>query len=72
MGIDVCVRVGRRISSLRIAKGMPQVVLAELSGIERSNLSKIENGRQEPGLRTLYRIALALNVSMAQLLEGVN
>jgi transcriptional regulator with XRE-family HTH domain len=71
MAIDICVRVGRRIRQIRTGKGISQVALAGLAGLERSNLSRIENGKAEPGLRTLRDISKALGVGLLDLLSGV-
>jgi transcriptional regulator with XRE-family HTH domain len=72
MAIDVCVRVGRRIRYLRSTRGISQLTLAGLSGLSRVNLSRIENGKAEAGLRTLHRIAGALNVKLGELMSTVD
>lgn len=69
---DLCVRLGRRIASLRSKKGLSQDVLAGLSAISRVNLSRIENGRAEAGIRTLHRIAAALGITLHDLLSGLD
>lgn len=46
---------------------MAQEDLAAAAGIERANLSRLENGRAEAGIRTLYRIAQALGVRLSEL-----
>jgi len=69
--IDICTKTGRRIRSLRSAKGMSQESLAGLANLGRINLSRIENGKAEPGLRTLGNIARALDISLSELLEGI-
>lgn len=65
--MDICIRVGRRIRYLRTRKGIPQVVLADRAEVTRPNLSRIENGKIEPGLRTLERISKALDVTLVEL-----
>jgi transcriptional regulator with XRE-family HTH domain len=50
---------------------MTQEILSGMAGISRANLSLIENGKAEPGLRTLVNIARAMNVTVSELLEGV-
>jgi len=71
MAVDICVRVGRRIQAMRAERAMYQVDLAEMAGLTRKSLSSIENGKAEPGLRTLAAIAKALDVSLVELLAGV-
>ena len=57
-----------KIKEVRIRKQLSLSQLAKLSGINRSNLSKIENGKNQPTLQTLTRIAEALKVSVRSLL----
>lgn len=67
-GQDICATVGRRIAQLRTARGMTQQVLADLAGIERSHLARLELGEREAGLRMLEKIADALGVATRDLL----
>ena len=68
---DICKVVGQRIRQLRDERGISQEVLAGLADIDRSNISRIESGRAEPGLRTVQRIAAALGVKLTDLLSGL-
>lgn len=72
MGIDVCTRVGRRIRYLRSVRGISQTVLADRAAISRINLSRIENGKAEAGLRTIANLARAMDMKMAELLDGID
>lgn len=56
--------VGIRISELRNAKGMTQEELAEVSGVDRTNISKIENGIYNVSIAILSKIAAALNCTV--------
>lgn len=67
-GEDICVRVGKRIEALRAKRGWTQQVLADLAGVERSHLARLEAGEREAGLRMLEKIADALSVSAKSLL----
>jgi transcriptional regulator with XRE-family HTH domain len=58
-----------RIRRLRAAKGWSQERLAEEAGMHRTYLGGIETARRNPSLRNLIRIALALEVRIAQLFE---
>lgn len=71
MAVDVCVKLGRRIRSLRNERGIYQADLAEKAGISRITLSRIENGRMDPGFRIVAKLARALGVSLADLMEGI-
>ena len=57
-----------KIKEIRIKKNLSQSELARLSGMDRSNLNKIENGKKQPTLQTLNKIAGALRVSVKSLL----
>lgn len=48
------------IGELRKAAGLTQAELAHLSGVDQSNISKIERGNMRPMLDTACRIAAAL------------
>ena len=60
--------IGMRIRRLRKAKGFTQETLAELSGIEPSNISHIERGATKLSLPTLVSIANALGVTADDIL----
>lgn len=60
--------VGAVIASYRVRKGVTQEVLSGLSDIGRTHLSAIERGERKPTLETLYRISLALDVKMSDLI----
>lgn len=62
--------IGTRIRELRRARGWTQARLAELSGIEPSNLSHIERAATKLSLPTLVAIANALEVSLDELVCG--
>ena len=59
--------IGKRIRELRKKKGLTQVVLAELSGVEPSNISHIERAATKLSLPTLIHIANALEVTLDEL-----
>jgi transcriptional regulator with XRE-family HTH domain len=60
-------QVGQRIVFLRKQRGMSQQDLAYRIGMEKSNLSVIENGKSNPQVLTLVRIASALGVQARDL-----
>lgn len=57
-----------RIKEVRLARGRSQQDLAEVAGVTRQAIGKIENGLSTPGGDVLVRIAHYLGVSSAYLL----
>jgi DNA-binding XRE family transcriptional regulator len=68
---DVEQEVGRRIKALRQGKGITQDELAEIAGVNRVHLYRIETGRQSMTLRTLKIIADALGVRVRDLVKNL-
>ena len=63
--------VGENIKAIRKKKGITQKKLGELCGIAESNIRKYENGKQNPKIETIDKIASALGVSIAQIKEDI-
>ena len=63
--------VGRRIKQIRENKGLAQLdVAVRMEGnIDATNISRIESGRTNPTIYTLFRISQALEVSISDLLS---
>jgi transcriptional regulator with XRE-family HTH domain len=62
-------KLGERIQLLRKEKGWTQKDLAYRIGMEVSNLSVIENGKSNPQVLTIARIAGALEIEPKDLLS---
>jgi transcriptional regulator with XRE-family HTH domain len=63
--------LGKRIVSARKANNMSQERLATDSGIDRSHMGFIEQGRRKPTLSTLFKIVKTLGISLEQLFKGL-
>ena len=63
--------IGNRIAEIRLARGLNQDELAELSTLSRISIARYETGKIEPGAKALGRIADALEVSTDVLLGRV-
>ncbi|WP_313635774.1 helix-turn-helix transcriptional regulator [Empedobacter sp.] len=63
--------VGKKIQQIRLSKGLTQVdLVGKIEGeIDTTNISRIEAGRTNPTIFTLYRIANALEVSLSEIVE---
>lgn len=58
---------GRRVRSLRTAKGYSQETFAQLVDLDRTYIGGIERGERNPGLKVIIRIANALEADVADL-----
>ena len=61
--------IGIKIRELRKSKNFSLQDLAYKIGMEKSNLSIIENGRSNPQLLTYFKIASALGVGLNELFD---
>lgn len=61
--------LGKRIKNLRETAGLTQETLAEKAGISLDFLGKIEVSINKPGLRSLLKIANALNIEIKELFD---
>jgi hypothetical protein len=70
--LEIFKQVGRNIQQIRLGKGLSQVDLVGRieRNIDTTNISRIEQGRTNPTLLTLYRIAQALEVSLSDLVAN--
>ncbi len=63
-------RLGKRISALREARGLTQEQIAASSGLSKGYFSKIENSKSIPPVGTLLKIANVLGIDMVELFNG--
>lgn len=63
--------LGLRVRELRDGKGWRQSDLARRKGLDRTLVSAIETGRRHPSLLNVLRLAGALDVDPAVLLDGL-
>lgn len=62
--------VGKNIKQLREKKGITQESLAEQLSVTRQAVSNWENGKTQPDIETLNKIASVLEVSVEELIYG--
>lgn len=63
---------GQSVAKHRQAEELSQEALAERANINRTYLSDIERGVRNPGVRNVIRLAKALGIKTAKLMEGVD
>lgn len=66
---DLILRFGRAVRELRVQAGLSQEELAFRSGMKRGYLSDLERGARNPTVQALGRLAAALDVPPARLLQ---
>src|SRR5437879_12920124 len=70
MSDDLAPNLGRNIKQLRDARGLTQQQMAKLSGLPRATWANLESGAANPTLTVLHRVALALSVSIEELVSA--
>jgi len=65
-------RFGANLRAARTGAGLSQEVLAYEAVVDRAAISVYERGRREPNLRTVLKLARALELSPVVLLHGVD
>jgi len=66
---DLLVKLGDRIKELRTKKNMSQNDLAIECNFEKASMSRIESGQANPTVRTLFKICMALDITMVELFK---
>lgn len=62
--------IGNNLRKVRIEKGLTQVELSEITGVDRSLITKIELGQHMASLKTFLRLVVALDCPIETLLNG--
>lgn len=57
--------LNERIAYLRKRRDLTQSELAKKSGVSQSTIAQIESGRKDPSVKTLGKLAKALDVQLA-------
>lgn len=66
---ELAKKVGKRIVQLRIKKGWTQSDLARACMKDRQAIERIENGKTNPTIYTLYEMASVLEEPVSELLK---
>lgn len=62
---------GKRLASLRKAKGMSQEELASKAELHAVAITYIETGKRLPKLNTVYKLACGLGIKVDELFRGL-
>ncbi len=66
------ITIGTNICRYRKEKNMTQRDLGDSIGVSNTYLSDLEVGRTNPSIKTLKKVATALEISYIKLLEGTD
>lgn len=62
-------KLGENLKKIRTRKNVSQVEIANILGVDRSFVSNIENGKNNPTLSTITNLAQALKVPVDELFK---
>lgn len=62
-------KLGKNLKRIRTKKGISQGDIVRSLGMDRAFVSNIENGKTNPTLSTITKLAKALGISTKELLE---
>ncbi|MGC9599064.1 MAG: helix-turn-helix transcriptional regulator [Minisyncoccia bacterium] len=62
-------KLGKNLKRIRTAKGITQGDIVRKLGVGRGFISNIENGKANPTLSTIAKLAKAINVSVLELMK---
>ena len=66
---ELKIQIGKRIVALRAQRGWSHSDLARACEKDRQAIEKLENGKVNPTLYSLYEVAKALGVSLTKLVS---
>lgn len=64
---EITIRLGQRIRSYRLQKGLSQEKLSELADCHPTYIGQIERGEKNATLESIYKISAALNITLSDL-----
>ena len=65
------VELGDRVRALRKERGLTQMALSELTGLARTYVGRMEQGKSEVSFVAVAQVARALGTSVAELVDGL-
>ena len=67
--MDKIKQIGKNIRKYRIKKGFTQLDLAAACSFDESAIGRLENGNTNPTIKTLLKMAKALDVKLTELVK---
>jgi transcriptional regulator with XRE-family HTH domain len=68
--MSIASELGRNLKQLRESRGLTQQQMAKLAGLPRATWSHLESGAANPTLSVLHKTAMALQVTVEELLSA--
>ncbi|GHE73505.1 transcriptional regulator [Camelimonas fluminis] len=65
--MDIRIVIAKNARRIRLEKGLTQAQVAARLGVDRAHVSSLEQGQRNPTATTLWEIANALEVEIAEL-----
>ena len=62
-------KLGKNLKRIRLEKGITQGDIVRSLGVSRSFVSNIENGKTNPTLSTISKLAKAIGVTVGELMQ---
>jgi transcriptional regulator with XRE-family HTH domain len=62
-------RLGKNLKRIRTAKGISQGEISRTLGVDKGFVSNVENGKTNPTLATIAKLARAIGVSVGELVK---
>lgn len=69
MNSDISKMFATKLQELRLSKNLSKSRLSELAGLDLSYIGKIERCEKSPNLRTIAKLATALDVPIKELFD---
>ena len=69
---ELLIVIGNKIKELREGRDLSLQDLCDMCDFEKPNLVRIEKGRTNPTIWTLYKICTALNIQLEDIVSGIN
>lgn len=66
---SISIKIGRNLKRIRTEKKMSQGDISRKLGMDRGYISSVENGKRNPTIATIEKLANALGVSVDELLK---
>lgn len=64
-------RLADKVTTLRVKRQLSQEQLALLSDLDRTYIARIEEGKANPSIKVLNKLARVLKIRISTLLKGV-